>query len=371
MFAERRTDTRIGRKLRGVETPSQIRYVNQLFQHLKRTDSWLHSPEAPPAIPAPTATLHRLAIDTEFFAHPDKIKGVRVLIQYFETTSNLAEPVLETESYEATVDSIALNDVVVRGDVRIALFEDKGKDFSAREAMLAAPKNFNKSKGLLAYFCFHTGFMYSEEEAPSSLEASCGGTLEVDVSEMDKANKRIKTDKHDGRFNQGAQAVLHFSGGYVPPLERSRDEALQDPARPRLQESAWRSRSTSGRSSAPATDRSHLTNFSMSYAAPATTVSAGAFSKILKDGGSCRASFDSLSEDVAGEEASPAAEEPAAAARPPARPATWCADRQRDWGRSQGSDPAADEAYATAAAGAGEPLSPKSAGGPLSPTIAL
>merc|ERR1740138_820583 len=129
-FAEMRTDTHLGHKLRGVETPSQIRYVNQLFQHLRRTDSWLHSPEPPPAIPAPTATLHRLAIDSDFFAHPGKIKGLRVLIQCFETTSNLAEPVLETEAYEATVDSIALNDVVVRGDVRIALFEDKGKDFS-------------------------------------------------------------------------------------------------------------------------------------------------------------------------------------------------------------------------------------------------
>jgi protein-tyrosine phosphatase len=294
MFAERRTDTRIGRKLRGVETPSQIRYVNQLFQHLKRTDSWLHSPECPPAIPAPTATLHRLAIDSDFFAHPGKIKGLRVLIQCFETTSNLAEPVLETEAYEATADSIALNDIVVRGDVRVALFEDKGKDFSAREAMLAAPKNFNKSKGLLAYFCFHTGFMYSEEEAPSSLESSCGSTLEVDVSEMDKANKRIKTDKRDGRFNQGAQAVLHFSGGYVPPQERSRDDAQQDAARPRVQGSAWsRSRSASGRSSPQATDRSHCTNFSMSYAAPATTASAGALSKILGDSGSCGASFDS------------------------------------------------------------------------------
>merc|ERR1740138_1627644 len=219
MFAERRTDTRIGRKLRGVETPSQIRYVNQLFQHLKRTDSWLHSPAPPPPIPTPTATLHRLTIEGNFLAHPEKTKGLIVLIQCFDDgCTNLAEPVLETEAFAPTEDSVTLGDVVVKGDVRVALFADKGKDFSAREAMLAAPKNFNKAKGLLAYFCFHTGFMYDEEEAPTSSGSSCGNTLEVSVTEMDKASKRIKTEKHDGRFNAGSQVVLHFSGGYVPPF---------------------------------------------------------------------------------------------------------------------------------------------------------
>jgi hypothetical protein len=246
VFAQRRTDTRIGRKLRGVETPSQVRYVNQLFQHLERTDSWLHSPTLPPPVPTPTATLHRLTIDRDFFAHPEEIKGLRVMVQCFEGCNNLTEPILETETFAPSDLSVTLNDIVVKGDVRIALFADKGKGFSAREAMLAAPKNFNKAQGLLAYFVFHTGFMYGKEKAPLSSDSSCGNTLKINVSEMDKANKRIKTDKRDGRFNEGAQIVLDFSGGHVPLYEtRCCDSERQATRAPRLQESAWGSSSAS------------------------------------------------------------------------------------------------------------------------------
>jgi len=220
--------------------------VNQLFQHLQRTDSWLHSPALPPPAPAPTATLHKLTIDGNFFAHPEEIKGLRVMVQCFEGCNNLTEPMLETEAFALSDLSVTLNDIVVKGDVRIALFADKGKGFSPREAMLAAPKNFNKAKGLLAYFVFHTGFMHGKGEAPLSSDSSCGSTLRVDVSEMDKANKRIKTDKRDGRFNQGAQIVLDFSGGLVPLHEAGCcDSAPQAARAPRLQASAWRSSSAS------------------------------------------------------------------------------------------------------------------------------
>ncbi|CAK0842334.1 unnamed protein product [Prorocentrum cordatum] len=240
VFAQRRTDTRIARKLRGVETPSQVRYVNQLFQHLQRTDSWLHSPALPPPVPTPTATLHKLAIDGNFFAHPEEIKRLRVMVQCFEGCNNLTEPILETEAFDPSDLSVSLNDIVVKGDVRIALFADKGKDFSAREAMLASPNNFNKSRGLLAYFVFHTGFMHDREEAPMSSDPLCMSTLEVDVSQMDKANKRIKTDKRDGRFNRGAKMVLDFSGGRAPPHEAGcRDSAPLAARAPRLQASAW------------------------------------------------------------------------------------------------------------------------------------
>jgi len=240
VFAERRTDTRIGRKLRGVETPSQVRYVKQLFQHLQRTDSWLHSPALPPPVPTPTATLHKLTIDGHFFAHPEEIKGLRVMVQCFKGCDNLTEPTLETETFALSDLSVTLNDIVVKGDVRIALFADKGKGLSPREAMLAAPKNFNKAQGLMAYFVFHTGFMHGSGEAPPSSDSSCASTLKVDVSEMDKANKRIKTDKRDGRFNKGAQIVLDFSGGDVSLHETGCcDSAPQAARAPRLQASAW------------------------------------------------------------------------------------------------------------------------------------
>jgi hypothetical protein len=265
MFAERRTDQRISRKLRGVETPSQIRYVNQLFEHLKRTDSWMHSPYPPPSIPTPTVTLHELKIEGDFFAHPEKIKGLRVLVQCFESDTNVSEPALETDTFLPSEEFVTLGDIVVKGDVRVALFATKGKNFSAREAMFAAPKNFNKSKGLLAYFCFHTGFMYAEDEAPSSASSrtAFGGTFEVDVSEMDKASKRIKTEKKDGRFNEGSSMVLHFSGGFVPPQQQrgtpmvTPRDTQSHPVAPRLQQSAYRSGSMSSYASNTSAHSSH------------------------------------------------------------------------------------------------------------------
>lgn len=157
----------------------------------------------------------------------------------------MTEPILETEAFALSDLCVTLSGIVVKGDVRIALFADKGEGFSPREAMLAAPKNFNKAKGLLAYFVFHTGFMHGKE-APLSSDSSCGSTLRVDVSEMDKANKRIKTDKRDGRFNQGAQIVLDFSGGFVPLHETGCCDSVPQAARaPKLQASAWASSSAS------------------------------------------------------------------------------------------------------------------------------
>merc|ERR1712185_787633 len=50
-FANARTDKRIAGKLCGVETPSQVRYVYQLHNHLRRVRAWSTTPEPPPKCP--------------------------------------------------------------------------------------------------------------------------------------------------------------------------------------------------------------------------------------------------------------------------------------------------------------------------------
>ncbi|CAK0818848.1 unnamed protein product, partial [Prorocentrum cordatum] len=217
-FARRRTDTRFGGRLRGVETPSQVRYVTQVFQHLQRTDSWFDSPWLPPPVPTPTAILHNLSIDGHFFAHPEKIKGLRVLVQCFDGCSSLTDPLLETASFAPSDLRVTLDDVVVKGDVRISLFDDEGKDFKSREIMFAARENFiDGARGLLASFCFHTAFMHGSAAAPPSSDPPGGRTLRIDASQLDKAHKTVRTETRDGRFSRGAGVDLGFSGGHVAP----------------------------------------------------------------------------------------------------------------------------------------------------------
>merc|ERR1712039_240101 len=63
---------------------------------------------------------------------------------------------------------------------------------------------------------------------------------------MDKANKRVKTDKRDGRFNEGTGIVLGFSGGFVPLHETGCCYSAPQAAwTPKLQASAWGSSSAS------------------------------------------------------------------------------------------------------------------------------
>lgn len=220
LFAERRTNTGLGKKLRGVETPSQIRYVKQLFEHLRRTNSWLHTSHIPPDVPKPEIRLTRLCLEGGFIAHPAKTKGLRVLVQCFGSVPPRAETVLETETLDPSVEAVPLQDVAVRGDMRIALFEVKqsSRSFSAHDVTLAAD-NFNKAKGLLAYFWLHTGFLWQAGDAiggPATLGPS--RELGLGVEQVDKASKGIQTDKRRGRFTAGSRLVLHYAAcGDVPP----------------------------------------------------------------------------------------------------------------------------------------------------------
>jgi hypothetical protein len=216
MFACRRTDMRIGGKLRGVETPSQVRYVNQVFQHLQRTDSWFRSPQPPPPVPAPAAELLSLSLEDGFFAHPEKLKRVRILVQSFEGATSAIETVLlETDGFDPTEVVMPLSGVSVQGDIRISFFEEIGPDYSVRETLLAAAENFHKAKGLLAYFCFHTAFMYPETPA-SDQDEHAQGILRLNVMEIDKACKRVHTAKRLGMFGESSGLALRFAGGRLP-----------------------------------------------------------------------------------------------------------------------------------------------------------
>merc|ERR1719356_2139586 len=201
MFACRRTDMRIGGKLRGVETPSQVRYVSQVFRHLQRTDSWFRSPRPPPPVPAPAAELLSLSLEDGFFAHPEKLKRVRILVQSFGGATPAAEAVLlETDGFDPTEAVVPLSGITVQGDIRVSFFEEIGPDCSVRGALLAARSSFQKAKGLLAYFCFHTAFMYPEKPTIDTVDEHSQGTLRLNVMEIDGACRRVRTAKRPGLF---------------------------------------------------------------------------------------------------------------------------------------------------------------------------
>ena len=63
----------------GVETPSQVRYVYQFWNHLKRTRSNSTSPAPPPACPRPVIVLQSLRFEHGFFTKP--AKPLKVLVQ--------------------------------------------------------------------------------------------------------------------------------------------------------------------------------------------------------------------------------------------------------------------------------------------------
>ena len=92
LFAHQRTDSKIGGKPCGVETPSQVRYVHQLWAHLKEHQSWSVSDEVAfdetsrsgvrvparlpiPPVVAPSISLARLEFEGNFIARLVAVVG--------------------------------------------------------------------------------------------------------------------------------------------------------------------------------------------------------------------------------------------------------------------------------------------------------
>jgi len=217
LFAQQRTDSSKG-KICGVETPSQVRYIRQLWSHLSANDAWLHRGATIPPCPEPEIALHCLKLEAGLLPYAHKMKRLKALVQCGgENVSRLA---LETTSVEATVTSISLEGVRVRGDVRVAVFEELTPDFSAQHAITCVP-NANKAKGIILFFLFHTHFLnlYGQENGNEDLtvpreymdpEAQENGynCFRLSVRDLDKAHKRIKKGKH----LPGSSIALYWTG---------------------------------------------------------------------------------------------------------------------------------------------------------------
>jgi len=204
-FAKRRTDRRRSKKLCGVETPSQVRYVRQLAEHLKSNGCHRDLPGLAPLCPKPAIKLQALDFKNGLIAKPLRMGPLRVLVQC--GGANVSEYVLETASVDAATQSISLDNVAVCGDVRVSVFEDLGGDFSAFDAMTSAT-NVIKAKGLVLLFLFHTNFLHLHAASVdcNSHDAVQHEQFAVPVEQLDKAHKNVKRGKHAA----GSSVVLNF-----------------------------------------------------------------------------------------------------------------------------------------------------------------
>jgi len=206
-FAIERTDQYVD-KLCGVETPSQVRYVHQLYKHLQSKHRWdVGGP--PPPLGTPTRiTLKALHLEGGLIAQPAKMGRFKVLVQCGGV--NISDLVEETDYHEADVPSIPLNGAVVGGDVRVSVFTEKGlKGFSALDAICSSSNAYD-ARGITLFFLFHTDFLdvtpTDGNTGPSAVEGSQPGQFRVGVEHLDKAHKKAKKGKHA----PGSSAVLHY-----------------------------------------------------------------------------------------------------------------------------------------------------------------
>eukprot|EP00419_Tripos_fusus_P005457 CAMPEP_0172692020 /NCGR_PEP_ID=MMETSP1074-20121228/24946_1 /TAXON_ID=2916 /ORGANISM="Ceratium fusus, Strain PA161109" /LENGTH=99 /DNA_ID=CAMNT_0013512145 /DNA_START=84 /DNA_END=380 /DNA_ORIENTATION=- len=86
------------KKLAGVETPSQVRYVQQLARHLRQHDAWLESPETPPACEEALVWLQSLELECGLIADAVRRRPLRVLVQCGGPC--VSDLVLETPSFD-------------------------------------------------------------------------------------------------------------------------------------------------------------------------------------------------------------------------------------------------------------------------------
>lgn len=192
LFAERRTDTRLAGKQSSVDTPSQVRYVKQVWQHLLRTDSWFDSPSPPAPCAAPAVVLHSLDLPAGFMQLLGRRRRLKALVQ----CDGLGETdlVLETPPFHPAAPSLPLEAAAVRGDVRVSVFEEREPGFSAYKAMSSAP-NANRAKGIVFFFIFHTEFMAQGGELGVGLRPGERRDFRLPAPELDKVHKKAKASK--------------------------------------------------------------------------------------------------------------------------------------------------------------------------------
>jgi len=200
-FARNRTNEYVDKKLCGVETPSQVRYVHQLYKYLASTGCW-DTGGPPPPLGTPTQiTLKALQFEDGLIACPAKMGRLKVLVQCGGV--NISDLVEETDYFQADVTSIPLNPAVVGGDVRISVFAEKGlKGNSALDAIKSSSNAYD-ARGIKMFFLFHTDFLDLTLN-DSSIEP---GKFRVGVEHLDRAHKKVKKGTHAA----GSSVVLHYA----------------------------------------------------------------------------------------------------------------------------------------------------------------
>jgi len=210
MFALQRTDPNLRGSLRGVETPSQKRYINQLFVHLVRCNTFLDS-ETLPYLPAkPNITLRTLHLDRNLLKVSTlKVARIRVLVECFEATSGHFEKIIETPGFDPTRRDVPLN-IVVSGDVRVSIFEELDINTDCFENINTVP-NAMQAKGLILMTLFHTDFMdlpydieedkakESQGEGSGELDAHAngGGAADVEKGDAERISFHPSTVRQD------------------------------------------------------------------------------------------------------------------------------------------------------------------------------
>merc|ERR1719362_2580578 len=206
LFARNRTDEHVNdKKLCGVETPSQVRYIRQLHTYLESTGC-RDSGGPPPPLGTPIRiTLKSLHFEDGLIAHPAKMGRIKVLVQCGGV--NVSDLVQETDYFEADVASIPLDDSVVGGDVRISVFAEKGlKGMSALDAIKSSSNAYN-ARGIKLFFLFHTDFLdLTLSHGSTTPKAVEPGKFRVGVEHLDRPHKKIKKGTHVA----GSSAVLHY-----------------------------------------------------------------------------------------------------------------------------------------------------------------
>jgi hypothetical protein len=198
-FARRRSDRIAFGKMKGVDTPSQVRLVHQVAAHLRHAGAWLASPVGPPPCPCSTLSLCFLELEEGLIAKPARGQ-MKVLVESIQG-DGIVQPVFESVGgCRPQERCLQLGDVQVSGDVRISLYQHAGQDASvgARGHMILS-------------FTFHTAFTTAlpSSSLPPGTKAAGIQRFRVPVEELDVAHKRVGNGRRSAHA-PGSGCVLSY-----------------------------------------------------------------------------------------------------------------------------------------------------------------
>lgn len=205
------SDLRKSKKLQGVDTPSQKRYIRALGSWLSSIDCYQdHGTLSHP--PASRIKLQRLEI-SNFWVEPDSVKLPIVAAVHLNGAGGgkvvfISEPVWDVTQPTVNID---LKGFECGGDLRVTVFNKKEFEEGVSDGlvlvdpaaglptsghMLAKRKIAGKEPGVMFYFLFHSHFLEKD------------GTLHVPLNMMDKAFKNKKK-----KYNISGVTTLYTEPG--------------------------------------------------------------------------------------------------------------------------------------------------------------